>query len=253
VAVERAILMAEIAFFEFLLSWRTGQAGLGADMRATVQVLKGLWESTKILFDGLAAVGLVIAAVGAGIAYVFAVVGTAAAAGLAVVVGAFTALYGFLTGNVDLFDVGVNMMTGLVQGIMSVGGQVVGALKGVVTDAVDGAKKFLGIASPSKLLAGIGMHTAEGYAQGVEQGAPEAATAVEAMATPPPALGNAGANAAQNANSAQGSTSSAAPNLSGNTFNFYGVQGAEDARAKFEETLLKILDGTVAQLGGASA
>lgn len=253
VAVERAILMAEIAFFEFLLSWKTGQAGLGADMRATVQVLKGLWEATKILFDGLAAIGAVLVAVVGAVGVGFATVGTAVLAALAVVTGAITAFVGLLLGDFDLFQIGVDMVTGLAGGILSAGGKVIESLTGVVSGAVDSAKKFLGIASPSKLLAEYGMNTAEGYAQGVEQGAPEAATAVEAMATPPPALGNAGANAAQNANSAQGGATSAAPNLSGNTFNFYGVQGAEDARAKFEETLLKILDGTVAQLGGASA
>jgi phage-related protein len=252
-AVERAILQAEVAFFEFLVSWKTGQAGLGADMRATVQVLKGLWEATKILFDGLAAVGAVLVAVISAVGVGFATVGTAVLAALAVVTGAITAFVGLLTGDFDLFQIGVDMVTGLAGGILSAGGKVIESLTGVVSGAVDSAKKFLGIASPSKLLAGVGMNTAEGYAQGVEQGTPEAATAVEAMATPPPALSTAGSNAGQGAGPNQGGATSGGANLSGNTFNFYGVQGAEDARARFEETLLKILDGTVAQLGGASA
>lgn len=251
VAVERAFLMAEISLLEFMLQWKKGQGGLAGDVKATVEVLKGLWEATKILFDGILFAGNIVAMVIATVAAGFAFVVAGVLAGLAVVTGAITAFVGVLTGDFDLFDLGVNMTTGLVAGITSAAGQVLESLHSVVSGAVDGAKKFLGIASPSKLLAEMGGYTAEGFTVGVEQKAPEAATALEAMVTPPPPSNASPGAAANGAQGAGGSSSSA--NLSGTTFNFYGVQGAEDARAKFEETLLKVLDGAHAQLGGAGA
>lgn len=46
---------------------------------------------------------------------------------------------------------------------------------------------------------------------------------------------------------AQGASSTA--NLQGSTFNFYGVEGAEDAEARFAEMLTKVVEGDAAQLG----
>jgi hypothetical protein len=45
----------------------------------------------------------------------------------------------------------------------------------------------------------------------------------------------------------------ASVSLSGVTFNFYGVQGAEDAEAKFRETLTRVLEGDAIALGGEAA
>lgn len=41
--------------------------------------------------------------------------------------------------------------------------------------------------------------------------------------------------------------------LSGATFNFFGIEGAEDAQQRFEEVLTRILEGDAAQLGGEQA
>jgi hypothetical protein len=76
-----------------------------------------------------------------------------------------------------------------VNGIMSAGPAVIKAIGGVVTGAIDSAKKLLGIASPSLVFAGIGDNTAKGFAEGVEGGASDAQGALEAMVAPPAAPG----------------------------------------------------------------
>lgn len=155
-------------------------------------------------------------------------------------VDAFNAAAAWLS-SFSLAEVGGNIITGLVNGILGAGPAVLKALGGVVQGAVDGAKKLLGIASPSKVFAEIGGYTAEGMAVGVEDGASNVQGALETMVSPPEVK----AASAETGNRGGGA------NLSGAVFNFYGVEGAEDARAKFEETLLRVLEGDAAKLGVA--
>lgn len=157
------------------------------------------------------------------------------------IVDAFNAASAWLS-SFSLADVGSNIITGLVNGIMTAGPAVLKALGGVVQGAVDGAKKLLGIASPSKVFAEIGGYTAEGMAVGVEAGAGNVQGALETMVSPPEVKA---------ASAETGSRGGGGANLSGAVFNFYGVEGAEDARAKFEETLLRVLEGDAAKLGAA--
>ena len=69
--------------------------------------------------------------------------------------------------NINLFDIGKNMIQGLVNGIKNMAGNVVGAIKGVVSGAIDAAKKKLGINSPSKVFTQFGKWTGEGLAIGI--------------------------------------------------------------------------------------
>ena len=76
------------------------------------------------------------------------------------------AVIGFGT---DLLDVGKNIIKGVINGFKNMGTTLVEAAKGVVGDAVEGVKKFLGIHSPSRVFAEIGMYSAQGMAVGLDE------------------------------------------------------------------------------------
>ena len=74
---------------------------------------------------------------------------------------------GLLNGAGELFSAGVDLIKGLVEGILSF--DVVGALKSVGTGIINGFKSFFGIHSPSKLMEEeIGKPIGEGVAEGIE-------------------------------------------------------------------------------------
>ncbi len=143
--------------------------------------------------------------------------------------------------NTSLLQIGTDMVMGLVNGITGAGGAIFKAMTGAVSGAIDGAKKLLGIASPSKVFAEIGMNTAEGMAGGVDDHAGKVQGSLEDMVSPPDAKGGASPSA----------KGGAGMSLSGNTFIFQGVEGMEDAEARFAGLLTRILEGDVAQLGTA--
>lgn len=70
----------------------------------------------------------------------------------------------------DMVTAGYNLVTGLVNGILSAPERVWNAITGIVGNAIDGAKKMLGIASPSKVFQGIGENTVSGLVRGIESG-----------------------------------------------------------------------------------
>lgn len=76
---------------------------------------------------------------------------------------------GFFTGLVDgMLSIGENILKGLWKGISGAVGWVTDKIKGAVSGIVGGVKKFLGIHSPSTVFAGIGENTMLGLAKGVE-------------------------------------------------------------------------------------
>ena len=68
-----------------------------------------------------------------------------------------------------------------------------GAVRGLADNAITAARETLGIASPSRVFAEIGGHTAEGFERGVHGGTRGAQDAMAAMVAPPDAAGAAGA------------------------------------------------------------
>ena len=70
--------------------------------------------------------------------------------------------------NINLFSIGKSMIQGLINGIKNMGSSVVGAIGGVVTSAIDSAKKKLGINSPSRVFRKIGEGTGQGLVNGLE-------------------------------------------------------------------------------------
>lgn len=78
---------------------------------------------------------------------------------------------------------GRDMISGLIRGLGQAAAQVGRFLLRIVQDAVGGVLRYLGIASPSKLMTGIGAQTAEGFTRGITSGVPAAARAAQALAS----------------------------------------------------------------------
>jgi hypothetical protein len=204
--------------------------------------------------------------------------------------GALTSL--FTGWGSKLFEVGAQVARGFADGITAGASAIVAALTGAVRGAIDSAKRLLGIASPSKVFMEIGDHTVAGYSEGVDAAAPMAQASVAEALEPPnlkaldrqiealqlpelrlqtpdaPELeasaslrkidlsAGKSSRAAPAENTASSSSSSTdnsrSISLSNVTFQFQGVQGAEDAEQSIRTTLFKILNGELSQAGGAA-
>lgn len=84
--------------------------------------------------------------------------------------------------NINLFDIGRNIIQGLINGIKNMASNVVESVKGVVNGAIQGAKKLLGIHSPSRVFKQFGVYTGEGFVNGITEMKDEVARAGQRMA-----------------------------------------------------------------------
>lgn len=84
--------------------------------------------------------------------------------------------------NINLFDIGKNIIRGLINGIKNMASSVVSSVKGVVDGAIQGAKKLLGIHSPSRVFKQFGVYTGEGFVNGITEMKDEVARAGQRMA-----------------------------------------------------------------------
>lgn len=84
--------------------------------------------------------------------------------------------------NINLFSIGKNLIQGLINGVKNMAKSLIRSVTGVIGDAIDGAKRLLGINSPSKLFMQFGEWTTEGYQIGVDRGEPSSTRAVENFA-----------------------------------------------------------------------
>lgn len=82
----------------------------------------------------------------------------------------------------NLFSIGKNLISGLIDGVVSMANSLAKKAKKVVSDAVEGVKNFLGIHSPSKLFYGIGEFTGQGLINGIDSMANEVSKASVGMA-----------------------------------------------------------------------
>ena len=201
---------------------------------------------------GVVVAGIALMAVGIGIAIAlvtaiiaafvyFAVVTYQAGASL---IGGIGAAFEWLKG-LSLSEIGGQLIDGLVSGLMSAGPKVLAAITGIAKGAIDAAKKALGIASPSRIFAEIGMNTAAGMTEGVDGGAADVQGSLESLVNPPDAGGAAGAAAASGGES----KGSAGGMFAGATFTFSGVGG--DAKA-FAEQFREHLEALMSRAGGGS-
>jgi hypothetical protein len=221
-------------------------------------VLAGVAVAGQYLAIGLLIVVAVLAVLGAAFLGIVAIQLIVVAAFWSLVVGvalALTAVGRAIGGAIGAMvasvrKLGQDIMAGLAAGIGLGKGGVVDSITGAVGGAIKAAKAALGIASPSKVFMSLGGYTAEGFAAGVDDGADDAQTAMSDMVEPP-AVGGSTIRAAGSAASVGGGGGGV--NLSGATFNFYGVEGAENAEIRFGEILTRILEGDALQLTGATA
>lgn len=144
-------------------------------------------------------------------------------------------------------EIGGDIMRGLANGITGAAGAVVSAMTGAVGGAIAAAKRQLGIASPSKVFEGLGGYTAEGFARGIDAGAPAANDAVAELASPAPAI-----KAAGGGSSSVTTNNSRGPLVHIENYHAAGSDGAAEARS-FAEELTRILEGDAVALAGAAA
>lgn len=78
----------------------------------------------------------------------------------------------------NVIEAGKNLIQGLIDGIVAKGKALVDKAKEVVSGAVHAVKRFLGIASPSKLFRQFGVYSMEGLAEGIEDAADAPADAM---------------------------------------------------------------------------
>lgn len=141
----------------------------------------------------------------------------------------------------DFSGYGGRLIQGFVDGITAGGAAVVKAVTGVVGGGIAAAKNLLGIASPSKVFAGIGDFTAQGFAEGVEGGSGDARSALEDMVAPPKAGGAGEGGGAK---------------FGGVVINIHisGRGESDDGIvAKFREVVLDIFEGDALAMGGGEA
>lgn len=211
-----------------LRNWLVKTFG-GSDMFKGIDMMNVALETGRIALGAVAGV-LAIMAVGIGAAVVsFVMMYQTIKKVVDVASDAWDKLKGIFD-SLDFAAVGKSIPDGLVDGL-KMGAK--GLFDGVTNLADETKKRFktaLGIASPSKVFAGYGENTAEGYAQGVDRGAPEAARAVDSMVTTP-----SGSNSA----SAKASTTATAGNVSV-TFVYQAAAGASgDVASQVNESSVR--------------
>ncbi len=79
---------------------------------------------------------------------------------------------------------GSAIVGGLIQGLTSGAGAIGAAMQSLAATAIGSFKGALGIASPSKVFAGLGEHVSEGAAQGIDAGAPAVQASSDDMLRP---------------------------------------------------------------------
>jgi len=69
--------------------------------------------------------------------------------------------------DIDLMQIGKDMIQGLINGVTSMGGALLDGIGGLVDGAIEGAKNILDINSPSRVFEQIGTYTGEGLEKGL--------------------------------------------------------------------------------------
>lgn len=124
-----------------------------------------------------------------------------------------------------LFSSGQDLINGFINGVKDKATSIAKAALKVVTDAVNGVKDFLGIASPSKLFAELGGFVGEGFIQGIDGQAAGVSSAMQSLVAIP-AIGGSGLALAG---------SSGATAAAGGGFNNYGTIQVTDEAALVDE------------------
>lgn len=122
---------------------------------------------------------------------------------------------------------GANMMTSLASGITGSATAVMEAVINATSNAIKAAKKILGIASPSKVFAGLGEFTSIGFADGIANDtSPVKAAADMGASVVDAAAGEAGAAGGVAAAAAAASSGGGRIDVGGIVIEIHGVSGA---------------------------
>jgi hypothetical protein len=191
----------------------------------------GLGAIAAIALGSMAAVLAVGAAIGFGIA-----------TGVAMAINTGQALWNWLQNTHALFAqavgelkaAGKDMMKGLADGIKDGASAVITAATNTAKDAVKAVKSALGIASPSKVFAGIGAQTSEGMAGGIDSGSGSVESAASDMLSIPSSAPSAGGGAAGGSRTVT---------ITIENLNVTGIEGADDPAfgAKLAEQFRQLL------------
>lgn len=100
---------------------------------------------------------------------------------LSTIRGVWNNVMGFFRG-INLYSIGRNIIQGLINGVKGMAYSLINSVKGVVNGAVEGAKRLLGINSPSRVFMEIGEFTGEGFALGIDSMTKAVSKAGQAMA-----------------------------------------------------------------------
>lgn len=140
--------------------------------------------------------------------------------------------------GLSLGEIGANIIRGLADGIKGAAGAVVDSLTGAVTGAVDAAKNFLGIHSPSTVMREeVGQQMGAGAALGVDDTASDVQSSLSAMVATPDVPPGAGGGAAAGSPRIQIIIQAASG-------------AAEDIANAVRRALDEYFEGAVVQIGG---
>jgi hypothetical protein len=214
----------------------------------------GIETFTGYLRNMAAIVGFVASVIGSTLAGAIYVV-TGAVNGASIVFGGLVAAFDAVVGaisSIDLGSVGSAMIEGLVVGILGGVGGVVAAMGSIGSAAKSALESALKIRSPSKVFAGLGGFTAEGFAQGVEAGTPAVASAVTDMVqTPTPSAAVKGA-AAGGAAGGKGGGGGASIQIGNITIPLPGVKDAASFTEQLPGALADAFERLGLQMGAAT-
>lgn len=84
--------------------------------------------------------------------------------------------------GINLFNIGINIIQGLINGVKNMASKLVDSVKGVVDGAIEGAKNLLGIHSPSRVFMEFGEYSGEGFINGINAMKDSVAKAGQSMA-----------------------------------------------------------------------
>ena len=156
---------------------------------------------------------------------------------------------GFVSGAASA--IGAAIGDGIEGGISNAIGRVVAAARNLAGAAMQAIKSMLGIASPSRVMAQFGGHTAAGFAQGMDAGASDVASSAASLASAPldaasPVAGSAPASASRGA-------SGGSMNVGGVTITINGVANAQELMERLPAALADAFESIALQMGTAAA
>lgn len=146
--------------------WRALQTGTSSIMQSIGNTIQNIWNGIKTFFTGI--LTTLVSSATQKFSEIVTSISAKMDEALQTVTNIGNGILDFL-GSIDLYDIGINMIQGLINGITYMAGSLVDAAKGVVDDAIEGAKNLLGIHSPSRVFMQIGKYTGEGLVIGMNK------------------------------------------------------------------------------------